>query len=79
MKTSTKSSSQQSKNTLADAIKATRRTFVFVGVFSAAINLLFLTQPFYMMQMFDRVLPSRSFDTLVFLTAIAFTNGRLAP
>jgi len=74
MKTSSKSSPQQSKSTLAEAMKATRRTFIFVGVFSAAINLLFLTQPFYMMQMFDRVLPSRSFDTLVFLTVIAFTG-----
>ncbi len=72
MKTSSKSSSQQPKSTLVDAIKATRRSFIFVGMFSAAINLLFLTQPFYMMQVFDRVLPSRSFDTLIFLTAIAF-------
>ena len=69
-----KTSPQQSNNTLAEAIKATRRTFVFVAMFSVAINLLFLTQPFYMMQMFDRVLPSRSFDTLIFLTMIAFTG-----
>src|SRR3546814_21012977 len=30
-----------------------------------------LTVPIYMMQMFDRVVPSRNFDTLMWLTLIA--------
>jgi len=38
--------------------------------FSLAINILTLASPLYMMQVFDRVLTSRSIDTLVMLTLI---------
>jgi len=38
--------------------------------FSMAINILTLASPLYMMQVFDRVLTSRSIDTLVMLTLI---------
>ncbi|WP_181905519.1 type I secretion system permease/ATPase [Aestuariispira insulae] len=40
-------------------------------VLSAVINLLFLTTPLYMMQIFDRVLSGRREETLVLLTVIA--------
>jgi ATP-binding cassette subfamily C protein/ATP-binding cassette subfamily C protein EexD len=49
-----------------------RRQFWVVGGFSAVVNLLQLTTSLYMMQIFDRVLASRSVDTLVYLTLIAF-------
>ncbi|HRO14213.1 MAG TPA: type I secretion system permease/ATPase, partial [Paracoccus sp. (in: a-proteobacteria)] len=39
----------------------------FVAVFSAAVNLLNLTGPLFMMQVYDRVLGSRSVPTLVAL------------
>jgi len=39
-----------------------------VAVFSFFLNLLVLVSPIYSMQVFDRVLPSRSVSTLVFLT-----------
>lgn len=42
-----------------------------VVLFSFCINLLMLTAPIYMLQIYDRVLTSRSYDTLLFLTAIA--------
>lgn len=42
-----------------------------VGVFSAAINVLTLTGSFYMLQIYDRVLVSRSVETLVVLSLIA--------
>ncbi|MDB5563186.1 MAG: type secretion protein [Hyphomicrobiales bacterium] len=42
-----------------------------VGVFSAAVNLLTLTGSFYMLQIYDRVLVSRSIETLVLLSIIA--------
>jgi ATP-binding cassette subfamily C protein/ATP-binding cassette subfamily C protein EexD len=42
-----------------------------VAVFSGVVNLLQLTVSLYMMQVFDRVLSTRSLDTLYYLTAIA--------
>ncbi len=42
-----------------------------IVVFSLGINLLMLTAPLYMLQLFDRVLSSRSVDTLILLTIIA--------
>lgn len=41
-----------------------RRAFLVVGFFSAAINLLMLTGPLYMLQVYDRVLSSGSVATL---------------
>ena len=41
-----------------------RRTFIQVGLFSAAINILMLTGPIYMLQVYDRVLSSGSVATL---------------
>jgi ATP-binding cassette subfamily C exporter for protease/lipase/ATP-binding cassette subfamily C protein EexD len=41
----------------------------FAGLFSLAINLLLLAPPLYMLQVFDRVLSSRSNETLLLLTA----------
>lgn len=40
-------------------------------VFSLVINLLMLTVPLYMLQVFDRVLTSQSIETLTYLTIIA--------
>jgi PrtD family type I secretion system ABC transporter len=52
------------------ALRACRGAFGIIMVFSLAINLLTLATPLYMMQVFDRVLSSRSGDTLVMLTLI---------
>ncbi|MFN3642557.1 MAG: type I secretion system permease/ATPase [Gemmobacter sp.] len=50
-----------------------RTLFWAVLVFSAIVNLLMLTGPIYMLQIYDRVLGSRSEETLVALSAfIAF-------
>jgi ABC-type protease/lipase transport system fused ATPase/permease subunit len=49
---------------LARAIGACRKEFVAVGLFSGVVNLLQLTVSIYMMQVFDRVLATRSLDTL---------------
>jgi PrtD family type I secretion system ABC transporter len=48
-----------------------RPFFWFAGLFSLAINLLLLVPPLYMLQVFDRVLASRSVETLVVLTVAA--------
>lgn len=55
-----------------DALRARMRDFRLVGVFSATINLLTLTGSFYMLQVYDRVLASRSVETLVALSLVAF-------
>src|SRR5437763_15914865 len=51
-----------------DLISRFRTFFVFAGLFSLAINALLLVPPIYMLQVFDRVLTSRSEETLVYLT-----------
>jgi PrtD family type I secretion system ABC transporter len=47
--------------------------FIYAGIFSFFINLLMLTYPIYMMQLFDRVFNSRSNETLAMLTVAAIT------
>ncbi len=49
-------------------IEACRGYFVTAGVFSLAINLLYLAAPLYMLQVYDRVISSSSEVTLVMLT-----------
>ena len=39
---------------------------------SIVLNLLVLASPIYSLQLFDRVLPTRNLDTLIYLTAIVF-------
>src|SRR3954453_1228835 len=53
------------------ALRACRKQFILVGVFSGVVNLLQLTTSVYMMQVFDRVLASRILDTLYYLSLIA--------
>ena len=51
-------------------LMACRSYFVTVAIFSLAINLLYLATPLYMLQMYDRVIPSSSIVTLVMLTLV---------
>jgi PrtD family type I secretion system ABC transporter len=53
---------------IASAVAVCRRAFVAVGLFSGAINVLMLTGSLFMLQIYDRVLPSRSVSTLIGLT-----------
>ncbi len=46
------------------------RGMVDIGVISFVISILLLTQPIYMLQVYDRVLPSSSLNTLIFLSII---------
>lgn len=52
------------------AFKAQRGLFVTAIVFSSAVNLLMLTSPLYMLQVYDRVLGSQSEATLVALSLL---------
>ena len=45
---------------LAEALHECRRTFGSVALFSGVVNLLMLAGPLYMLQIYDRVLSSRS-------------------
>jgi ATP-binding cassette, subfamily C, bacterial PrsD len=53
------------------ALKQTRPWFYGVGFFSVIINVLMLTGSLYMLQLYDRVMSSRSLPTLVALSLIA--------
>ena len=62
---------------LDEALRKCRGAFLTVGVFSLAINLLMLSSPLYMLQVYDRVLSSGRTETLVLLTEnLAFLNTK---
>jgi ATP-binding cassette subfamily C protein len=56
---------------LGEALRACRNVFIGVGVISCMINLLYLTGSLFMLEVYDRVLPSRSVPTLVGLIILA--------
>jgi ATP-binding cassette subfamily C protein len=64
---------QKRRSELSAALLASRNAFAGVAVFSALLNLLYLTGSFYMLEVYDRVLPSRSVPTLVGITLLAAT------
>src|SRR5215475_4571824 len=53
------------------ALRACRSAFIGVGLMSCIINLLYLTGSIFMLEVYDRVLPSRSVPTLIGLVVIA--------
>lgn len=55
---------------LADALRHVRSAVGVIAVFSFAMNLLVLASPIYMMQVYDRVIPTGNGATLVLLTLI---------
>ncbi|WP_413207917.1 type I secretion system permease/ATPase [Rhodospirillum sp. A1_3_36] len=62
-----------SSNPLKAALMSFRAAFLTTGAFSLVINLLMLTGPLFMLQIYDRVLTSRSLETLVALLILAAT------
>lgn len=65
-----------------DELRAARRQsrvlYWFIFVFSFFVNLLMLTGPLYMLQVYDRVLGSRSVETLIALSVlVAFLFGMM--
>ena len=59
------------RSELGDALRACRNAFIGVGTMSCMINLLYLTGSLFMLEVYDRVLPSRSVPTLVGLAILA--------
>jgi PrtD family type I secretion system ABC transporter len=52
------------------ALEKCRTHFIAVGIFSALLNLLFLVPMLYMLQVYDRVVPTRGGGTLLMLTMV---------
>ncbi|MEM9786574.1 MAG: type I secretion system permease/ATPase [Pseudomonadota bacterium] len=68
----------QGKAELLDARRESRALYWAVGVFSFFVNMLMLTGPLYMLNVYDRVLSSRSFETLLTLSVlVAFLYGMM--
>jgi ABC-type protease/lipase transport system fused ATPase/permease subunit len=64
---------------LVDAMRACRRHLAIAAVFSALINILYLAPTIYMMQVYDRVVPTGGVVTLLWITAVvAFAISTLA-
>lgn len=64
---------------LSEAVKACKKHLITAAIFSALINILYLAPTIYMMQVYDRVVPTGGVVTLLWITAvIAVAIGTLA-
>ena len=59
------------RSELGEALRTCRSAFIGVGVMSCMINVLYLTGSLFMLEVYDRVLPSRSVPTLIGLAILA--------
>src|SRR6266581_9015734 len=59
------------RSELAVALASCRGAFIGIGMISAMSNVLMLTGAMFMLEIYDRVLPSRSVATLVGLATLA--------
>lgn len=59
------------KDEIKEVLKHFKKTFVHIGIFSFFVNLLVLAAPMYMLAVYDVVMPSKSLDTLLFVTLVA--------
>jgi PrtD family type I secretion system ABC transporter len=67
----TSASTPTNQPTIRSALESCRNVFLGLGVISGVINILMLTGSFFMLQVYDRVLPSQSVPTLVGLALLA--------
>lgn len=56
---------------LAEALRACRTHLLWAAGFSALVNLLYLTPTIYMLQVYDRVVPTGGLTTLALVTVVA--------
>ncbi|RDL46635.1 Type I secretion system ATP-binding protein PrsD [Ensifer sp. M14] len=64
------SSSNRNSSQFKGVFQGCASAFIGIGLMSAVVNVLYLTGSLFMMEVYDRVLPSRSLPTLVALLAI---------
>ena len=62
---------QSTGSELSVALRACRGAFLGIAVMTGVLNVLYLTGSFFMLEIYDRVLPSRSIPTLVGLAVLA--------
>ncbi|EOT8215586.1 type I secretion system permease/ATPase [Escherichia albertii] len=60
----------RNKNEIIETVRKNRKSLWSVGIFTVFINLLMLVPSVYMLQVYDRVLPSHNMITLLMLTII---------
>ncbi|MBV9075971.1 MAG: type I secretion system permease/ATPase [Methylobacteriaceae bacterium] len=60
------------RSELGGALATLRLAFFGLALMTATINVLYLTGSFYMLEVYDRVIPGRSVPTLIGLTILAF-------
>ena len=60
-------------------LRASARRLVSVAIFSGVVNLLTLSGSLYMLQVYDRVIPSRNLATLLGLSHKGFVPTPLGP
>ena len=79
MKAMMKTNETAPRTGLSAVLWSFRREFMVVGVFSMVVNLLMLTPTVYMLQVYDRVMVSRSYLTLIVVSLLAlFLFGVMA-
>jgi ABC-type protease/lipase transport system fused ATPase/permease subunit len=62
----------RARSELRTVLASCRHAFLGIGLMTGMINVLYLTGSFFMLEIYDRVLPSRSVPTLIGLAVIAF-------
>lgn len=70
-----RSGDNEFRDVLGKGLAAARRNLVTVGIFSIVVNLLVLSIPIYLFNMSDRVLTSRSVDTLMLSSIVVMAIG----
>jgi len=58
------------RSELGEALRSCRNAFIGVGIMSCMINILYLTGSIFMLEVYDRVIPSRSVPTLLALVIL---------
>jgi PrtD family type I secretion system ABC transporter len=58
------------RSELGEALRSCRNAFIGVGIMSCMINILYLTGSVFMLEVYDRVIPSRSVPTLIGLVIL---------
>ena len=65
-----RSADREFREALSRGLVTARKSLIVVALFSFAVNMLILAVPIYLFQISDRVLTSRSMDTLVMLSIV---------